>query len=50
MVDDAAGREGLSVNAWLVRIIAAGLEAATGDRAVHRPGPSAGQKYTGWAR
>lgn len=49
-VEQAAGREGLSVNAWLVRAAAAALDRADPDR---RSGPrlSRGtQHYTGWAR
>ncbi|MFE0464235.1 hypothetical protein ACFW1A_33775 [Kitasatospora sp. NPDC058965] len=48
-VEDAAGQEGLSVNAWLVRAVATALEPA--DR-----GPGAttrrrgGQTFTGWVR
>ncbi len=49
-IEHAAGNEGLSVNAWLVRAAAAVLE--RGD-----PGPGRGpraprgaQRYTGWAR
>ena len=45
-VEDAAGREGRSVNAWLVRAATAALrEPATGRRG--KPGP---QHFTGWAR
>ena len=49
-IEQAAGREGLSVNTWLVRAAAAALERA--DPARRRgPGPSRGtQRYTGWAR
>ena len=49
-VEQAAGREGLSVNAWLVRAAAAALDRADPDR--HRGSrPSRGtQHYTGWAR
>ena len=48
-VEEAAGREGLSVNSWLVRAAAAALESRQPDR----PRPSAttgGQHYTGWVR
>jgi len=41
----AAGREGLSLNAWLVRAAAAALESE--DR---RPRPRGSQHYTGWVR
>ena len=46
-VDDAAGREGLSVNAWLVRAVVAALEPGARDR---RSKPSIGQQYTGWVQ
>lgn len=49
-VEQAAGREGLSVNAWLVRAAAAALNRADPDRR-RGPWPSRGtQHYTGWAR
>lgn len=49
-VEQAAGREGLSVNAWLVRAAAAALERADPDRR-RGPRPARGtQRYTGWAR
>jgi len=49
-IEQAAGREGLSVNTWLVRAAAAGL--GRGDPAGRRPArPVPGtQRYTGWAR
>ncbi|MDH6125472.1 hypothetical protein [Kitasatospora sp. GP82] len=49
-VEDAAGQEGLSVNAWLVRAVATALE--PGERA-GTPGRSrrgSGQGFTGWVR
>ncbi|MGP3923285.1 hypothetical protein [Streptomyces sp. 8N616] len=52
-VEDAAGQEGLSVNAWLVRAVATALEpggrgrsSGSTGRSRHR-GP---QGYTGWVR
>lgn len=50
-VEQSAEREGLSINAWLVRAIAAAIERG-------RPGPEreqpttahSGQRYTGWGR
>jgi hypothetical protein len=49
-VEQAAGREGLSVNAWLVRAAAAALDRADPDRR-RGPRPSRGaQHFTGWAR
>ena len=49
-VEQAAGREGLSVNSWLVRAAAAALDRSDPDRR-RGPRPSRGtQHYTGWAR
>lgn len=49
-VDDAAAREGLSVNAWLVRTLAGAVDSgARPGRATHRT-PTAGQRFTGWTR
>jgi hypothetical protein len=46
-IEAAAGAEGLSVNAWLVRAAAAAAERAGPDRPRPPQGP---QKYRGWAR
>jgi hypothetical protein len=46
-IEAAAAREGLSVNAWLVRAAAAAAERAGPDRPRPPQGP---QKYRGWAR
>jgi hypothetical protein len=48
-VEQAAGRERLSVNSWLVRAVAAAVANADRDRPRQRGGP-AGQTYTGWVR
>ena len=49
-IEQAAAREALSVNAWLVRAAAAGLERANpGGRRGPRV-PQGPQRYTGWAR
>lgn len=49
-VEQAAGREGLSVNSWLVRAAAAALDRSDPDRR-RGPRPSRGtQHYSGWAR
>lgn len=49
-IEQAAGSEGLSVNSWLVRAAAAGLErAGPGPRREPRA-PQGSQRYTGWAR
>ncbi|WBB79957.1 hypothetical protein O7606_00675 [Micromonospora sp. WMMD882] len=48
-IEETAGREGLSVNAWLVRAATAAV--TTAARPDPRPrAPRGGQRYTGWAR
>jgi hypothetical protein len=47
-IEEAAGRDGLSVNAWLVRAATAAVQA--GDRPRTSRAPLGGQRYTGWAR
>jgi hypothetical protein len=49
-VEHAAGREGLSVNAWLVRAAAAALDRADPGRPPERRAPMGARRYTGWAR
>ena len=46
----AAAREGLSVNAWLVRAAAAAAERASAERGRERRAPQGAQHYTGWGR
>jgi hypothetical protein len=46
-IEEAAGREGLSVNAWLVRALASAVEP---DDRGRRSSRGAGQRYTGWVR
>jgi hypothetical protein len=48
-VERAASREGLSANAWLVRVIAAALNAPDPDRRRPRAG-RIGDSYSGWVR
>jgi hypothetical protein len=47
-IEEAAGREGLSVNAWLVRATTAAVQ-QTAPPKTARP-PLSGQRFTGWAR
>jgi hypothetical protein len=50
-VEEAAGRAGLSINAWLVRAAASAVEAGDPQRRPPRRPPSRpGQHVTGWAR
>jgi hypothetical protein len=49
--EEAAGQEGLSVNAWLVRAVSAALNSTDGGPAT--PGPTRASdhgRYTGWVR
>ncbi|HEY0641747.1 MAG TPA: toxin-antitoxin system HicB family antitoxin [Pseudonocardiaceae bacterium] len=52
-IEEAANREGVSINAWLVRAAASALGAAPprphGDTD-RRPAGRIGQRYTGWVR
>ncbi|TXS56205.1 toxin-antitoxin system HicB family antitoxin [Streptomyces sp. t39] len=47
--EEAAGREGLSVNAWLVRAVSAAVDGGARPRATERA-RTIGQGYTGWVR
>ena len=49
-IEHAAEREGLSINAWLVRAAAARLERSVGTRGRERRAPHGAQRYSGWAR
>ena len=47
-IEEAAAREGLSVNAWLVRTVGAALEPK--NRSPSARGALGGERYTGWVR
>ncbi|MFE7131691.1 hypothetical protein ACFVIM_12585 [Streptomyces sp. NPDC057638] len=47
--EEVANREGLSVNAWLVRTVSAAVDGGTRPRATS-PTHTVGQSITGWAR
>ena len=47
-IEEAARREGLSLNAWLVRAAAAAVEGTQAQMSRRSPGGS--QTYTGWVR
>jgi hypothetical protein len=49
-VDQAAAREGLSINTWLVRAAAAALERVDPSRPLEGRGPQSSQRFTGWVR
>ena len=49
-VEEAAGKEGRSVNAWLVRAASAALRTSERDHGADRRGKASAQHYTGWAR
>jgi hypothetical protein len=48
--EEAAAREGLSVNNWLARAVAAALHPGSRDRGPGPRTPPAGRSYTGWVR
>ncbi len=47
--EEAASREGLSVNAWLVRAVSAAVDGGGTPRTTERA-RSVGQSFTGWVR
>ncbi|MDT0342846.1 toxin-antitoxin system HicB family antitoxin [Streptomyces litchfieldiae] len=47
--EEAAAREGLSVNAWLVRAVSAALDGGTRPRTTEKA-QTLGQSFTGWVR
>ncbi|OII65077.1 hypothetical protein BJP40_18120 [Streptomyces sp. CC53] len=47
--EEAAGREGLSVNAWLVRAVSAAVDGGARPRTAERT-RTLGQSFTGWVR
>jgi hypothetical protein len=49
-MEQAAGRQRLSVNAWLVRVIATALAQDDGEPRPRQSGGRIGQAYTGWVR
>ncbi len=49
-VDRAAADQGLSVNAWLVRSVAAAVERSDASRKLDRRGPLGPERFSGWAR
>jgi len=52
-IEEAAAREGLSVNAWLVRAVSATLTSQQSPQSPHHAGPGSpqdGRSYTGWVR
>ena len=49
-IEAAAVREGLSVNAWLVRALAATVDGGQPERQLGRATSVGAQRYTGWVR
>jgi len=49
-IEEAAGRAGLSLNAWLVRAAAARLESGDRDPSSQWRAPLRGQRFSGWVR
>lgn len=49
-IEHAAVSDGLSINAWLVRAAATGLDRTDAARRAERRAPKGAQRYSGWAR
>ncbi|MGW0809206.1 toxin-antitoxin system HicB family antitoxin [Nonomuraea sp. NPDC002799] len=49
-IEEAAGKEGRSLNAWLVRAASTALQAPERDHGSDRRGKRGAQRHTGWAR
>ncbi len=49
-VEHSADREGLSINAWLVRAVAAAVDRGQPRAPSERRTARSGQRYTGWGR
>lgn len=49
-IERAAGTEGLSVNAWLVRVVGARVDGADPGRQKETRVAHSGNRYTGWVR
>jgi hypothetical protein len=49
-IEEAAGKEGRSVNAWLVRVASTALQHQDREPQSERRGKRGPQRYTGWAR
>jgi hypothetical protein len=49
-VEQSADREGLSINAWLVRAVAAAVERGQPGAQREQRTARSGQRYTGWGR
>ncbi|MFD6323895.1 hypothetical protein ACFWOL_13755 [Streptomyces sp. NPDC058442] len=47
--EEAASREGLSVNAWLVRAVSAAVDGGARTRRTEKA-QTVGQSFTGWVR
>ena len=49
-VEQAADRDGLSINAWLVRAAAAAVDRAEAGGRAEPEAPRGGRRFTGWGR
>jgi hypothetical protein len=50
MVEQSADRQGLSINAWLVRAVAAAVDRGHPETQREQRAARSGQRYTGWGR
>ena len=49
-IEEAAARDGVSVNSWLVRIVSAAIGGTDPRQHTTRSSPVGGESFTGWAR
>lgn len=49
-IEEAAGKEGRSVNAWLIRVASAAVQQPPRDRGADPRAKRGSQRYTGWVR
>ena len=49
-IEEAAGRDGVSVNSWLVRTLSTAIGTSVPQPRGARSSPLGGQSFTGWAR
>jgi len=49
-IEEAAGRDGISVNSWLVRTLSTAIGTSDPPPRGARSSPIGGQSFTGWAR
>jgi hypothetical protein len=49
-IEETAGKEGRSLNAWLVRVASIALQTSNRDHSTDLRGKRTSRRYTGWAQ